>query len=96
MSACKNTCKDAYRGNDEKEEEHIEWQYASLFLSVHVGEGGICNFSYSKDGEIFTGIGEPFTAVPGRWIGAKVGLFCLKPVARERSGYADFDWFRVE
>ena len=30
--------------------------------------------------------GPPFAARPGRWIGAKAGLF----------GTADFDWFRVE
>ncbi|HEY6956476.1 MAG TPA: hypothetical protein VI385_14600, partial [Flavisolibacter sp.] len=40
--------------------------------------------------------GEEFTAVVGRWIGAKVGIFCTRQTQINDSGWADFDWFRVE
>jgi hypothetical protein len=48
------------------------------------------------DGKLFTPLGEVFTAAAGRWIGAKVGLFATRNSAGGESGYADFDWFRVE
>ncbi|OPZ96317.1 MAG: Glycosyl hydrolases family 43 [Bacteroidetes bacterium ADurb.Bin408] len=55
-----------------------------------------CTFSYSLDGKKFTIIGDNFAAWEGKWIGAKVGIFCQRPQWLNDSGYADFDWFRVE
>jgi len=68
----------------------------SLFLRVEVNSEAVCEFSYSSNGKKFTVLGEPFTARAGRWIGAKVGLFCLAQKAAKDSGYAEFDWFRFE
>src|SRR5690606_4745837 len=48
-----------------------------LWLRVDVDPGAECLFSYSTDGENYATIGKPFTATPGRWIGAKVGLVAL-------------------
>jgi hypothetical protein len=45
---------------------------------------------------ILLGVGNDFTAQPGVWIGAKVGLFCINPNINKRNGFADFDWFRFE
>lgn len=67
-----------------------------FYLRVKVSAGGVCQFSYSSDGARFTPIGISFTAEPGRWIGAKVGLFALGTAPATEFGYADFDWFRVE
>jgi len=39
-------------------------------------------------------VGEPFTARQGKWIGAKVGVFCVTPNEGNR-GWADVDWFRM-
>jgi hypothetical protein len=41
-------------------------------------------------------LGEPFKARPGRWIGAKFGLFAVRPWDSAKAGYADYDWVRVE
>ena len=65
----------------------------SVFLRVSVDEG-ICEFSYSTDGRTFTPAGEKFTAKPGVWIGAKVGLFSLAPAGATVFGYASYSWFR--
>jgi len=46
-------------------------------------------------GSKFTTIGVPFVARQGRWIGAKVGIFALGGAQTRETGYADFDWFRV-
>ena len=67
-----------------------------IYLRVTVTKGANCIFSYSLDGVQFKTIGSPFTARPGKWVGAKLGLFCTRPVKTNDAGYAEFDWFRVE
>jgi beta-xylosidase len=68
----------------------------SVILRVSVGEGALCQFSYSEDGRPFTPIGREFQARQGHWIGAKVGLFCISPSPEPGRGFADFGWFRFE
>ncbi len=68
----------------------------SVYLRVTVSKGGLCHFSYSADGSNFEEAGDAFQAKEGRWIGAKVGIFCVRKDRTNDSGYADFDWFRVE
>ncbi len=93
----KVTCDDARGGDTEVElSSSVMLTGGSVMLRVAVADGGVCRFSYSTDGEEFTPIGRPFTAQPGRWIGTKVGLFCLDGSETPSSGYADFDWFRIE
>ncbi|MEA5460924.1 glycoside hydrolase 43 family protein [Arcicella sp. LKC2W] len=67
-----------------------------IFLCVKVTEGGKCQFLYSLDNQNYTKVGEVFKADVGMWIGAKMGIFCTRPTQINDSGYADFDWFRVE
>ncbi len=67
-----------------------------IFLRVRVGENATCTFAYSEDGTAWKTLGGPFTATPGRWIGAKVGIFYINPNIQESPGYADFDFFQVE
>lgn len=69
---------------------------SSLYFNVDVNTGAECTFSYSIDSINFNKISEPFIALPGRWIGAKVGLFCLSDKITNNSGYVNVDWFRVE
>ena len=67
-----------------------------IYLRVKVTNGGKCNFYYSTDGITFIQAGEEFTAEVGRWVGAKAGIFCTREIQTNDSGWADFDWFRVE
>ena len=69
-----------------------EWQ--TVYLQVKVRKGAVCTFAYSLDGKKYTTVGETFTARQGKWIGAKVGLFCVTPNEGNR-GWADVDWFRM-
>ncbi len=66
------------------------------YLRVDVQDGGQYQFMYSEDGSSYTKLGEPLQATAGVWIGAKVGLFSLSPSLKPSSGYADFDWFRMQ
>jgi beta-xylosidase len=65
------------------------------YLRVKVDANQVCRFEYSLDNTDYIAIGSDFTASPGQWIGAKVGLFCINPNMAESKAYADFDWFRV-
>jgi beta-xylosidase len=86
-----------FQGEDKTEKiESISTDKSSGYLRVSVDEKGICTFSYSLDGKEYKPMGNKFTATPGMWIGAKVGLFSISPDIEESKGYADFDWFRVE
>lgn len=67
-----------------------------VYLRVQVMPGAKCQFSYSLDGEKFQPVGAEFTAREGKWIGAKVGLFCTRASQTNDAGAADFDWFRIE
>jgi len=89
-------CIDAEKKNPETLIAGKVLAQSKVFLRVQVKKDAMCTFSYSIDGVIFTPFGEPFKAHQGKWIGAKVGIFCLSPLKTGSRGYADFDWFHVE
>jgi beta-xylosidase len=89
------TCVDVDKGKQEQEEVITKLSSATVYLRVKVTKNAVCNFSYSTDGVGFKNVGQPFTAEAGRWIGAKIGLFCTRTNQINDSGYADIDWFRI-
>ena len=92
---CYSKCLHADKGKPEKTEVISKLSDSTTYFRVKVTKGALCEFSFSTDGINFTNAGKPFIAVPGRWIGAKVGMFCTSREKSNDSGYADFDWFRV-
>ena len=89
-------CKDAVKGKTETEKMIRKLDNTTVYLRVKITTGGKCLFSYSIDGNLFMEMDESFQAEQGRWIGAKLGLFCTRATQINDSGYADVDWFRVE
>ena len=69
---------------------------STVYLKVTVTKNARCSFSYSEDGIGYKPITMPFNAKPGKWIGAKVGLFCTAKAKANGNGYADIDWFRID
>ena len=92
----KRACINAITGGKEISESQQNLRAVTVVLRVKVSSGAVCNFSFSQDGQTFTPAGQLFTAREGRWVGAKVGLFALAQSGATNTGYADFDWFRVE
>ncbi len=87
----------AEKNNPEKILSEVKLSTNEVFLKVKVSEpNGICQFSFSENGKKYTSIGEPFQAKPGKWIGAKVGVYSISSQDAKRGGYADFDWFRID
>ena len=91
-----SSCKQADKGNAETQRviEKIN-NTGAVYLRVKVVKGAVCSFSYSYDNEKFTDVAETFTAQPGRWVGAKLGIFCTRITKTNDAGFADFDWFRI-
>jgi beta-xylosidase len=91
-----SSCNNADKGTEPVLLDGEKINAADIYFKVKVTKGGICNFSYSEDGTAYIAIGEPLIAKPGRWVGAKVGLFCTRTTKTNDSGFADVDWFRIE
>jgi beta-xylosidase len=86
----------ADKGGEEKVLFETRLKGNEAYLKVHVSEpNGRCRFSYSENGKDFIKAGDVFQARPGKWIGAKVGLYSISTAKAPRGGYADFDWFRM-
>ncbi|MGL4851231.1 MAG: glycoside hydrolase, partial [Phocaeicola sp.] len=104
-------CKKADRGGVEEVKATTPLTDGTVYLRVKftttgekikASEGGHdlvvkCEFSYSTDGKKYQKLGETFQAKEGKWIGAKVGMFCTRPaIVTNDGGWSDVDWFRIE
>jgi beta-xylosidase len=87
---------EAIDGSEESVIEKVRLKTNRAYFKVEVSApDAICQFSYSEDNKLWKKIGKPFKAKEGKWIGSKVGLFCISTPAAKRGGYADFDYFKV-
>lgn len=84
VSLVLDRCPDASKDQPQTEIVVAPGLSVPLHLRTTVRAGGHCQFSYSLDGKLFVDVGELFTAKPGHWVGAKVGLFVVG------EGFADF------
>ena len=89
-------CINADKGNQPTFQDGEKISSSEIYLRVTVSKGAVCKFSYSEDGNTYKPCGETLNAKPGRWVGAKLGLFCTSKRKTNDAGFADVDWFRVE
>jgi len=88
-------CLKADKGGTEKVNASVQLKDATVYLRVKVNPDATCTFSYSTDDKKYTTLGNKFQIKEGKWIGAKIGTFCTRPVGGNDGGRADIDWFRV-
>ncbi|MDR0415319.1 MAG: glycoside hydrolase 43 family protein [Prevotellaceae bacterium] len=94
-----NQCMKADKGSEETVNSTVHLSDNTVYLRVKVEQDekdAHCTFSYSTNGEKYQHLGAKFKAKEGKWIGAKVGLFCSRPQPLNDGGWVDVDWFRVE
>lgn len=91
----KSKCKNARKGGKEVIESELPFTGTNLFVKIEVKADALCQFSYSVDGKKYTKIGEVLRAVPGRWIGAKIGYFATSSSQINDAGWLDIDWYKV-
>lgn len=83
-------------GSEEKSNATERLKTNSAYFKVEIkAPDAMCQFSYSEDGKAYKKIGKPFKAQPGKWIGAKVGLFSISTQEAKRGGYADVEYFEI-
>ncbi|MDR3366068.1 MAG: glycoside hydrolase 43 family protein [Prevotellaceae bacterium] len=88
-------CASAEKGRAERVSGAVKLASGEVFLRVQVRENQQCTFAYSLNGKKYAPLGQKFTAQSGRWIGAKVGLFCQRPKPFNDGGWLDVDYFIV-
>lgn len=91
-----NECINADKGGEEVVNSSVALDESTLYLRVKVTPGEKCLFSYSTNGDDYTVLGKTFQAREGKWIGAKVGFFCTRPVSNNDGGRVSLDWFTME
>lgn len=89
-------CKQADNKGEEVVKESITVNDSTLYLRVKVSPDAKCVFSYSLDGNNFNQLGDSFTSKEGKWIGAKMGYFCSRPISNNDGGRIEIDWFKVD
>lgn len=104
-------CLKADKGNKETVNASVALKSGEIYLRAKItttgekigeSEGGSdlvvkCQLSYSLGGKKFESLGNEFQVREGKWIGAKVGMFCIRPaIVTNDGGWADIDWFRIE
>lgn len=65
-------------------------------LRIIVSETQVCRFYRSLNGRAWEMTGEPFQAVPGEWMGTRIGFYAVRdglPV--QDAGYLDIDWLNI-
>jgi hypothetical protein len=69
---------------------------AEIFLKVQGDENAVCTFGYSTNDTDYLPVPIWFKASAGKWMGAKIGFFCIREGFTNNSGYVKIDWFRVD
>ncbi len=80
---------------DGRQQALAETILRTLVARVAVHAGGGCSLAFADHGE-FHSVPQAFRARKGVWIGAKVGLYCLKEAEDKPAGHVDVDYFRFQ
>jgi len=72
-----------------------------IYFRIKVRKSGLCTFSYSVRDNGYKTIDEQFISKEGKWVGSKIGIFCVhgqNPDVRKfaNPGMIYVDWFRIE
>lgn len=87
----------AIKGANEVVNEQKRLQADTVYFKVVVTvPDAMCQFLFSENGKNFKKIGKPFKAQPGKWIGAKIGLFSISTEVAKRGSYADIAFFKID
>ncbi len=81
---------------DNRSVESQELDRGPLRVGVAFADGGLCRFFFQAPGQREHFFQATFQASPGRWIGAKVGLFAIAREPSAAVSHADFAYFRFD
>ena len=68
----------ADKNNEDTEIATFQVKGNDFYLEVMMEKGGVCHFRFGDNEDRVTTVEKSFTAKPGRWVGAKIGMFCIR------------------
>ena len=86
----------ADQNNNQLQGPSYPLQGNEIIMEMRVSKGGACQFGFEDSKGKYNAIPSSFLMKPGRWVGAKMGLYMVGSIPTNDAGYADIDWFRVE
>jgi beta-xylosidase len=69
---------------------------SSVYLRIQMDADAKANFAFSLDGVNFTSIPNTFIAMPGIWVGAKIGYYCASNHNTNDAGYLEINSFNIQ
>ncbi len=91
-----NVCINAEKDTRETETILRKVNNSTVWLKMIVAKNATASFTFSENGIEFTKLSQLFTVKPGKWVGAKIGLFASSTTKTNNTGYVNVDWFRIE
>ena len=89
-------CNKADKGSEEQLKVIMNNAPKKLFMRMNVVKGGMASFAYSTDGADFVPVGGGFKAVPGVWVGTKMGFYCTSNHVTNDAGYLEIKSFTIQ
>ena len=91
-----NICTNAEKGTAEIETSIKKLSSTSAWFKIVISKNAVASFAFSEDGISYVKLPQTFTAKPGKWVAAKIGLFASSTNKTNNTGYVNVDWFRIE
>ena len=91
-----NICTNAEKGTAEIETSIKKISSTSAWFKIVISKNAMASFAFSEDGISYVKLPQTFTAKPGKWVAAKIGLFASSTNKTNNTGYVNVDWFRIE
>lgn len=88
-----------FNADKNKKEVEIDTHLISghtFYLQIKMLKDGICYFGFGENENNIIQVSKSFTAKQGKWVGAKLGMFCNRKNITNDAGYVDVDWFKIE
>jgi beta-xylosidase len=82
-------CLLAEKNGKEEKQELAQNVSGSIYLHLTMKSGAIASFSYSTDSVNKTTAVTNFMAKPGKWVGAKMGIFCSGERVTNDAGFVE-------
>lgn len=89
-------CKNADQGKPESILFQLPLGVDSIQFKIKILPNEQAFFSYSLDGKKFELMPNPFQMKAGKWVGARLGFFCLRQKWLNDAGAGDINWVTIE
>ena len=69
---------------------------STIYFRIQMDADAKANFAYSLDGVKFTNIPNTFIAMPGIWVGAKIGYYCASNQNTNDAGFLEINSLNIQ